>query len=204
MFNYVNDFENQVAEFYGAPYAVATDCCTHAIELCLLVSDADNITVPTQTYISIPMTLMKLNKTWRWRTEQWHDYYYLGNTNIIDGAVYWKKNGYVPGTMIALSFQFKKHLSTVKGGMILLDNQQLYERLKKMTYDGRIMNVPWADQRISEIGYHYYMTPETALQGLERLPKSINSDPKRWSYQDYPYLPDMPVFGKAGIDFALK
>ena len=27
--------------------------------------------------------------------------------------------------------------------------------------------VPWGEQDISMIGYHYYMTPETAKRGLE-------------------------------------
>ena len=31
----VLEFEKRVADFFGSPYAVATDCCTHAIELCL-------------------------------------------------------------------------------------------------------------------------------------------------------------------------
>ena len=35
MFEHVRQFEEQIADFYGAPYAVATDSCTHAIELCL-------------------------------------------------------------------------------------------------------------------------------------------------------------------------
>ena len=35
MFEHVEKFEQELAKFYGAPYAVVTDCCTHAIELCL-------------------------------------------------------------------------------------------------------------------------------------------------------------------------
>jgi len=34
-FDVVEQFEQEVAKFFGAPYAVATDSCTHAIELCL-------------------------------------------------------------------------------------------------------------------------------------------------------------------------
>ena len=34
-FDSVAEFEEKVADFFGAPYAVAVDCCTHAIELCL-------------------------------------------------------------------------------------------------------------------------------------------------------------------------
>ena len=29
----VDKLEKTIAEFFGAPYALATDCCTHAIEL---------------------------------------------------------------------------------------------------------------------------------------------------------------------------
>ena len=35
MFNIVDNFEKTIADYFGAPYAVSTDCCTHAIELCL-------------------------------------------------------------------------------------------------------------------------------------------------------------------------
>ena len=35
MFELVAEFENKVAEYYGAPYAVATDSCTHGLELCI-------------------------------------------------------------------------------------------------------------------------------------------------------------------------
>ena len=34
-FKIVKDFENEVANWFGAPYGVAVDCCTHGIELCL-------------------------------------------------------------------------------------------------------------------------------------------------------------------------
>jgi len=194
--DFVDQFEKEIAKFYGAPYAVSTDCCTHAIELSLRLTNYDNITVPTHTYISVPFTLIKLNKNWSWNHQSWTDYYYLGNTNIIDAAVCWKPNSYVPDTLMCLSFQFKKHLNTIRGGMILTDNFESYQRLQRMSYDGRHKEAPWIEQDISEIGYHYYMPPETAQLGLERLPTAIKtSDQARvWSSLDYPYLPDMQVF----------
>jgi dTDP-4-amino-4,6-dideoxygalactose transaminase len=33
-FEKIVEFESALAKFTGAPYAVMTDCCTHAIELC--------------------------------------------------------------------------------------------------------------------------------------------------------------------------
>ena len=60
MFEVVDKFEKAVAEFFGAPYAVSTDCCTHAVELCLRYKNIKNIQVPKHTYLSIPMTDGKL------------------------------------------------------------------------------------------------------------------------------------------------
>jgi len=34
-FEVVSEFEKKVAEFFGSPYAIAVDSCTHGIELCL-------------------------------------------------------------------------------------------------------------------------------------------------------------------------
>lgn len=194
MFETVEKFEKEIAEFYGSPYAVATDCCTHAIELCLRHGGFNSVTIPTHTYISVPFTLEKLNLNWEFKYQEWKDYYFLGNTNIVDAAVYWEKGGYIKDTFMCLSFQFKKHLSLGRGGMILLQNKGDYDILKKMSYDGRSPNTPWMEQDISTIGYHYYMTPETAKLGLEKILKVSNEKPKKWIYKNYPNLEKMSVF----------
>jgi len=191
----VEEFEKAVASFYNAPYAVATDCCTHAIELCLRYQNVSHkLSVPTHTYISIPMTLTKLNIKWDWRRDTWKDYYYVGNTNIIDAAVCFKRDAYVLNTFMCLSFQFKKPLSLGRGGAILCTSEQEYITLKKMTYDGRYGDQPWADQDIDTIGYHYYMTPETARAGLDKLPVTAKQNWPEWCWADYPDLTEFKVF----------
>jgi len=194
MFEIVNQFETAIAEFYGAPYAVATDSCTHAIELSLRFNQVQLATCPAHTYISIPFTLTKLNIAWQFEELAWSDYYRLGHTNIIDAAVYWKKNGYIPESLMCLSFQFQKHLNLIRGGAVLTDNYNTYIALKKMSYDGRLPDLPWKTQNIDVMGYHYYMTPETAQMGLDKLPAAQATTPRSWSWQDYPHLPDMKVF----------
>ena len=194
MFETVEKFEKEIAEFYGSPYAVATDCCTHAIELCLRHGGFNNITIPTHTYISVPFTLEKLNLNWEFQYQEWKDYYFLGNTNIVDAAVYWKKGGYIKDTFMCLSFQYRKHLSLGRGGMILLQNKGDYDMLKKMSYDGRSPNTPWMEQDIDTLGYHYYMTPEIAKLGLEKISKVSNEEPKKWTHKNYPNLEKMSVF----------
>lgn len=190
----VAEFEQLIADYYGAPYAVATDCCTHALELCLRLKKPIHTTSPHHTYLSVPMTMEKLGLDWSFYDASWKDYYYLGNTNIIDAAVYWKKNGYIKDTFMCLSFQFRKHLNLGRGGMILTDNKEDAIKLKKMSYDGRVPDVLWAEQDIDMLGYHYYMTPETAQLGMARFNQVKDVEPKRWSFKDYPDISKMKVF----------
>ncbi len=190
----VEYFEYLIADYYGSKFAIATDCCTHAIELCLRYVKANKVTCPNHTYLSIPMTFDKLNLNWEFFNVYWKDYYYIGNTNIIDAAVYWKENGYVKNTFMCLSFQYKKHLNLGRGGMILTDDYEAALALRKMSYDGRLPNIPWADQDIDMLGYHYYMTPETADTGMQTFDEVKNIKSREWSWKDYPDLMKMSVF----------
>lgn len=198
MFEIVKDFEKRIADYYNAPFAVATDSCTHALELALLYDKSNfniskaEITIPTRTYISVPFTLMKLNIPFAFVNVDWQEYYFLGGTRIIDAAVLFEPNTYIDGQLMCLSFQFKKMLNLGRGGAILCSTQQEYDIFKRMAYDGREDSKPWAEQNIKTIGYHYYMTPETAQLGIEKLKTATPN--KRWTSEDYPYLPDMEVF----------
>jgi hypothetical protein len=44
------------------------------------------------------------------------------------------------------------------------------------------------------MGYHYYMTPETAQLGLKKLPQAILIQAKQWVYTDWPDLTTMDFF----------
>lgn len=195
-FEVVLEFEKKISEFFGSPFAVAVDSCTHGIELCLRHTNEKKINVPKRTYLSVPFLAEKLGIERSWRDEEWQDYYTLnyGNKRIIDAAVLWRKDSYIPNTFMCLSFQYQKHLSIGRGGMILLDNENDYVKLKKMSYDGRVPNIPWRDQNIDTIGYHYYMTPEVAQLGLNKLQSAINQTPKKWVVTDWPDLTKMKIF----------
>jgi len=193
-FEAISLFESKIANFFGSPFAVSVDCCTHGIELCLRMQNIQHYSVPKRTYISVPFLAKKLGISFEWREEDWRDYYYLGGTNIIDAAVLWKSNSYIPGTFMNLSFQYRKHLSLGRGGMILTDNKEAAIILKKMSYDGRLPDIPWREQNIDTMGYHYYMTPEIAELGLEKLPEAIKTPPHQWVVTDWPDLTKMEIF----------
>ena len=194
-FELVTKLEDKVASFFGAPYAIATDSCTHAVELCLRYEDPYEVTFPTHTYPSIPFLRHKLGLRWTFKEEEWVDYYQIGNTNVYDAAVLWKMGGYIPSTHMCLSFQFQKHLKIGRGGMILTDNKEAFEIMSEMVYDGRnSRDIPWREQNIKTIGYHYYMTPEAAQTGLDQFEKAVVTEPKIWTDRDYPDLRTMDVF----------
>ena len=197
-FEVVTIFENKISEFFGAPYAVAVDSCTHGLELCLRHTNETKINVPKRTYLSVPFLAEKIKLEREWRDDNWEKYYTInyGDKRIIDAAVLWEKNSYIPNTFMCISFQYQKHLSLGRGGIILMDNESDYISLKKMSYDGRLPNIPWRDQDIDTVGFHYYMTPETAQLGLNKLQTAIDTPPRQWVVTDWPDLTELQIFKK--------
>lgn len=191
----VEKFERAIADFFGSPFAVAVDSCTHGIELCLRYTEARSIMCPKRTYLSIPMLAHKLGIGLYFIDYIWSKYYRVWD-DIIDSAVLWEPKSYITNTFMCLSFQYQKHLSLGRGGMILCQTHQQYIDLKKMSYDGRLPNIPWREQDIDTMGYHYYMTPETAQLGLDKLPEAIKTPPRIWTVEDWPDLTKMKIFKK--------
>ena len=191
---FIQEFENNISDYFGSPYGVAVDCCTHGIELCLRMLKITQASCPKHTYLSVPMTFIKLNINWNFTDEKWFKYYKIGDTIIYDAAVLWEPHSYIPKSLMVLSFQFKKHLGLGRGGMILTDNIDYLCELKKLRYDGRTDDIPWVEQDIETMGYHYYMTPETAEKGLKDFHYKKNLESRIWSYQDYPDISKMKIF----------
>lgn len=169
-FNTILEFEWALAEYTGAPFVITTDCCTHALELCLRYQKPYHVHFSAFTYLSVPMTMHKLNIKYSYTDEQWQGEYPFYNTNIWDSARLLRPNMYRTGQMQCLSFGHDKPLEIGGGGAILLDDEQAYKIILEQRYDGRDLTVvPWEKQKTFRVGYHYRMTPEQALKGLEKL-----------------------------------
>jgi dTDP-4-amino-4,6-dideoxygalactose transaminase len=178
------DFEQALADYTGAPYAVVTDGCTHALELCFRIRRVKYCQLPARTYLSIPQLLTQLNIKYRLTDEDWTGEYVFYNTNIWDSARRLEPGMYRPGQMQCLSFGYGKPLSIGKAGAILLDNKDEYETLSRMRSDGRDLHIaPWQDQLEFKQGYHYCPTLETCALGLEKLPL-VDEKPKYIQYPD--------------------
>ena len=186
--NSIYKFEQELAEFTGAPYAVMTDCCTHAIELCFRLDIPKQISFTPYTYLSIPMLMHKLNIDYKYLEEKWTGEYRFHGTNVWDSARRLQKNMYESQQMQCLSFGWDKPLQIGRGGAILLDDRESYQRLIEMRYDGRdLTQIPWQEQRVFRVGYHYRPTIEEAESASEELKKIKITNPKP-KYKQYPDL----------------
>jgi len=190
-FNVVREFEAKIAKIFNAPYAVATDCCTHAIEACLIYKHCTEIKIPVHTYVSVPFLSNKLNISLTWTDEKWKEMYHVAS-NIYDAAALWKPGSYIKNTLMCLSFQYTKPLGIGRGGCILTDNRRDYDALQKLCYDGRSPGISWFDQDIDSVGYHYYMCPDAAKTGIDKLSNPIENRIPCW--EDYIDCTTLTVF----------
>lgn len=180
-------FEQKVAEFAGSRYAVAVDCCSHAIFLSLkCLSAVGTITIPSRTYVSVPMQILHAGCKVEFEDLEWTGVYQLKPYPVYDGAVRWQRGMY-QGGLHTLSFQVKKRVPIGRGGMILTDDAQHYRWLKKASYDGRDLNVYYPDDEFELLGWHYYMTPEDAARGIllmDRVPEYNDDSGNHTTYSD--------------------
>ena len=198
MFDKILKFEQALAEFTSAPYAVMTDCCTHAIELCLRYDQVKKCKFTPYTYLSIPMTMHKLGIKYEYLDHAWQrwvgEYPFL-DTRIWDSARRLEKDMYRRGTLTCLSFGHGKPLHIGRGGAVLLDDAEAYKTILAQRYDGRDLTIsPWETQKTFKVGYHYKPTIEEAEMGLALLEGVIENKPKPVFVQ-YPDLRDITIVG---------
>ena len=176
-FDVIAKFERELAAYTGAPYAIMTDCCTHALEMCLRYDRVKSCRFTPFTYVSVPQTMHKLGIKYNfhpWQKQEWTGEYLFNGTRIWDSARRLEPGMYQPGQMQCLSFGYSKPLDIGRGGAILLDDAEAYEILIRQRYDGRDLSVtPWQDQKVFALGYHYRPTIEEAQAALDRLPNIL-------------------------------
>jgi len=194
----VTIFEGKIAEFAGAPHAVAVDSCTNALFLCLkyCAGMVPNITIPAQTYLSVPMAIINAGYRVSFNSfEEWKGIYQLKPLKIWDSAARFRPGMY-EGGMHCLSFQLKKRLPIGKGGMILCDNEQAADWFRQASFEGRHLDINQWDDEPDICGWNMYMTPEDAARGILLFDKLI--DIKDWAdatcWKDHPDLREKELF----------
>ena len=167
-------FEQDLAEYTGAPFVVVTDGCTHAIELCLRYDRPQFLAFTAYTYLSIPMLMHQLQINYVLTSEEWSGEYQFHGTRIWDSARRLEPGMYRPGQRQCLSFGYSKPLCLGKVGAILLDDEAAYHMLSAWRSDGRDLRIqPWESQTKFGMGYHYCPTLDDCEQGSQLLPKIV-------------------------------
>jgi dTDP-4-amino-4,6-dideoxygalactose transaminase len=164
------DFESALAKYTGAPYAVLTDGCTHALELCFRYDVVKQTRFTAYTYLSVPMLMHHLGIEFSFTDQTWSGEYQFENTRIWDSARRLEPDMYRSGQFQCLSFGWTKPLQLGKVGAILLDDPEAYRVMSRQRSDGRDLQVPWETETDLILGYHYCPTLELCARGLELLP----------------------------------
>jgi len=200
----VKMFEEEVAEYTGAPFAVSIDNCTNAIFLCLmyekfLLGDeiVKEIKIPSKTYLSVPQSIIHagFEPVFDYSMNNWSGLYQLKPFNIYDSAKRLTSNMYIPNSYMCLSFHIKKQISIGKGGMILTDNEGAVEWFKTVRYEGRSEKLYHEDD-IKMLGWNMYMTPQQAAHGLALMQNYPVNAPDLDENNGYRDLTEFTVFKK--------
>ena len=189
----VKMFEEEVAAYTGAKFAVSTDNCTDAIMVCCEYLKVKEVTIPARTYLSVPQSIIHAGGSVKFEDIPWKGIYQLKPYPIFDAAKRFTSGMYIPGSFMCLSFHIKKHLKIGKGGMILTDNEKAYTWLKKVRYEGR-GEVMYHQDEIDINGWNAYMSPEQAARGLmlmQNYPIHVEDIPEEPQYRD---LREFPLF----------
>jgi len=191
-FKIVAKFEEAVAEYTGAPMAVAVDSCTNALFLSCKYLNVGEVTIPNRTYVSVPNSIIHAGGTIQFRDYEWKGIYQLEPYPIWDCAKRFTSGMYQPETMMCISFQASKILGIGKGGMILTDDLDAYLWLKKARFNGR-SEVPLVEDSYDSLGWNMYMTPEQAARGLWNL-HYLDDHNADQTCDDFADLSQFPVF----------
>jgi len=168
VYEVVREFERELSEYTGAPYVVCVDSSTNALFLCCYRLEVDIVTIPKHTYLSVPMSIVHAGGEVEFEDLEWKGIYQLKPYSIWDSAKRMKRDMYIKGSCMTLSFHMQKHIPIGKGGAILCDNKNDYEWFKKARYEGR-SEVSYHEDDIEFMGWNMYMTPRDAIRGMELL-----------------------------------
>ena len=197
----VRDFEQALGEYTGAPYVVTVDSCTNALFLCCkyflrpifefrVIAPFE---IPERTYVSVPMAILHAGGQVHFRDEEWSGAYRLMPYPIWDCAKRFTRKMYHGfGSFECLSFHWQKILGIGRGGAILTDDAEAAAWFRRARFDGRTEGVAPKDDQVM-MGWHCYMTPEQAAEGLTRLSFLPKDNPDQ-PCDNYPDLSQMEIF----------
>lgn len=201
-YNVTTQFENILAAYTGAKYAVAIDNCSNALFLALKYINivGQEIAIPAHTYPSVPCTIIHAGGRPKFiaSSNVLKGAYQLGDTGVWDSALRFTTNMYISNSFMCLSFSGpKKILKLGKGGAILTDNLNAVNWFKKARYSGR-NECAYLDDDFDMLGWNFYMLPEIACRGIMLMQQFMPNENTRLINDDvaieYPDLSKFRVY----------
>lgn len=206
------DFERRLCEYTGAPYAVAVNSCTMAILLAAALGRRSYVftpatELPRRTYVSVPQSLFHAGCHPTFRDEDWQGHYEIVHAmrdkwRLFDSARWFTSDLYsiltgkdrTPCDMVCVSFHASKTLGLEQGGAILHNSAEADAWLRAARFDGRTEGVTPKDDAFPHgMGWHCYMNPSTAAQGILKL-HSLPLHNAPLPNDDYPDLSALEMF----------
>lgn len=182
--------ELELGAYTGAPFVVAVNSCTNAVQLALMWErwrrGALTVDLPRFTYPGIAHAVINAGHRLTFRDEEWVGEYQLLGTRVWDSAKRFTSGMYRTGMIQCVSFHISKICGVDQGGALLVDSDETARWLKRARFDGRTQGVPTSEDRYGEPAMHAYLSPTIAAQirwKLSTLPK-YNADQPSLGYPD--------------------
>jgi len=182
VYKVTEEFEEKLADYTGARYAITVDNMSNALFLALYYENhikksikSGVVTCPKRTYPSVPCEIihagLKVEFTENYECLDMENgtlkgAYELGNSNVWDSALTFTSDMYKEGTHMCVSFTGPyKHFKLSKGGAILTDDFDANRWFRRARYSGR-REVSYHEDNFDMLGWNFYMMPELAARGL--------------------------------------
>tara|TARA_B100000424_G_C22923450_1_gene491278 strand:+ start:187 stop:834 length:648 start_codon:yes stop_codon:yes gene_type:complete len=211
IYKVTEQFEERLASYTGARYAVTVDNMSNGLFLALYYEKniaksikEDFVTIPNRTYPSVPCEIIHAGLKVKWKklkSKTLTGAYKLEGSNIWDSALRFTHNMYKPKTHMCLSFTGPyKTFKLSKGGCILTDDHEAYLWFKRARFSGR-RECSYEDDNFDMLGWNFYMMPELAARGLLLMNQFYNIDGTPKKNKDithtYPDLSKFEIYNKS-------
>tara|TARA_B110000090_G_scaffold66147_1_gene75796 strand:- start:1959 stop:2600 length:642 start_codon:yes stop_codon:yes gene_type:complete len=209
IYKITDEFEEKLAHYTGAKYAVTVDNMSNGLFLALYYENVvmnrteDTITIPSRTYPSVPCEVIHAGLNVDFEPVEGKTIkgaYQMKGSNVWDSALTFTADMYKPKSHMCVSFTGPyKHFKLSKGGAILTDDYEAYLWFRRARYSGR-REVSYFEDNFDMIGWNFYMMPELAARGLLLMGQFYNMDGTKKHNEDlelpYPDLSKFDVYKK--------
>ena len=205
VYKVTEEFEEKLADYTGAKYAVTVDNMSNGLFLALYYENkikkrikGDFVGCPSRTYPSVPCEIIHAGLKIKWEPveeETLTGAYQLTNSRVWDSALSFTADMFIPKSHMCVSFTGPyKHFKLSKGGAILTDDYKAYLWFKRARYSGR-RECSYHEDNFDMLGWNFYMMPELAARGLLLMKQFYNIDGSKKVNEDLtlPY-PDLSKF----------